>query len=153
MKKITTIILSAFLLSATACASDNNPFTGEITGIKLVTNYDDFKAEHESYELAQADVALIKNIDKPLDIHVLFGTWCHDSAREVPRYLKLLAKASNKNINTKLIGVDYKKTADEKYDLKYTPTFIVYSDGVEIGRIIERPKASIAQDLANIVSQ
>ena len=152
MKKILSALMltSTMFVTLTSCASDKL-FVGEIKPSKLLTSYDDFNSEFSEFKIDGKEVSALKSINKPLDIHVLFGTWCHDSVREVPRLLKLLEQADNANISTKLIAVDYKKSAEEKYDLQYTPTFVVYSGNKEIGRIIERPKDTIAQDIITMI--
>lgn len=148
MKKILSALMlsSTMFVTLTACASDKF-FVGEIKPSKLLTSFEEFNEEFTDFNIDEKEIAALKSINEPLEIHVLFGTWCHDSVREVPRLLKLLEHAANNNITTKLIAVDYKKTADEAYDLQYTPTFVVYRNNQEIGRIIERPKQSLAQDI------
>lgn len=140
------MLTSTMFVTLTSCASDKL-FVGEINQSKLLTSFEEFNEEFTGLSIDEKEVAALKSIKEPLEIHVLFGTWCHDSVREVPRLLKLLEHAANNNITTKLIAVDYKKTADEVYDLQYTPTFIVYRNNQEVGRIIERPKQSLAQDI------
>jgi thioredoxin 1 len=83
---------------------------------------------------------------------VLFGTWCHDSQREVPRLLKLLDSSKVALASLKLVAVGYDKRDPEgiaaRYQLKYSPTIIVLTAGEELGRLVEKPKASIASDLS-----
>ncbi len=119
-----------------------------------------FEAGYNAY---QPNPALIKNL-KPLlqEVHILIflGTWCGDSRREVPRFLKILDKAGFPATRTKLVGVDrrrdrYKKSpGDEQWGLhiRRVPTFILLKDGKEIGRIVERPTLSLEQDLCDMLS-
>lgn len=148
----TLIIVSLSILSAFIFAGDKD-YVGVIDAKTLHTNYDNFSEEYNDYTLQESDVILLKNINNPITITALFGTWCHDSMREIPRLNKLLMAANNQNITTTLIAVDRNKTIDESYNLQYTPTIIVYRDNNEIGRIIETPTKSIAQDIADIVSK
>lgn len=146
-------IISAFTMatfSAGTLASNDN-FVGKISAEKLNQGYSDFNSEYVDYNVSEKDIALVKSIKNPIVIKALFGTWCHDSVREIPRLTKLLNVAKNSNISATLIAVDRKKTADEAYQLKYTPTIIVYQNNKEIGRIIEAPKKSIAQDIVDFV--
>jgi len=39
----------------------------------------------------------------------------------------------------------------DNLDIKRVPTFIIYENGEEIGRIIETPKKSLEKDLEKIV--
>jgi len=52
----------------------------------------------------------------------------------------------------RLFGLDYTKSEPSGrakiHDIKYTPTFIVYQNNREIGRIIERPKVSLIADIS-----
>jgi len=146
----TLVMINLLILSPLTLADDD--FVGVIDAKTLHANYEHFADEYADYDVKEADVTLLQKIDSPITITALFGTWCHDSMREVPRLNKLLTAANNSNITTTLIAVDRNKTIDESYKLQYTPTIIVYRDNNEIGRIIETPTKSIAQDIADIVS-
>jgi thiol-disulfide isomerase/thioredoxin len=83
------------------------------------------------------------------------GTWCSDSRREVPRMLKVLDIIGFPKENLSIINVDRNKKgiADEADDLniELVPTFILYEDEKEIGRIIETPEETLEKDLVRIV--
>jgi thioredoxin 1 len=88
---------------------------------------------------------------------VLFGTWCHDSVREVPRLLKLLDVSGVKLKSLSLHGVNYNKqepnNLHRQYDLRYSPTIILLQGDAELGRIVEKPMASLGEDLAEFVTE
>ncbi|WP_166838506.1 hypothetical protein [Rheinheimera pleomorphica] len=88
---------------------------------------------------------------------VLFGSWCHDSEREVPRLLKLIDQSGVELESLQLQGVDRRKQHPEnlhnQFALRYTPTIIVLRDGNELGRIIEKPQRSLAADLAALAKR
>ena len=50
-----------------------------------------------------------------------------------------------------LVAVDTNKMDPQglasKYALKYTPTFVLLDGEKEVGRVIERPKTSLGEDL------
>ena len=77
-------------------------------------------------------------------MRVLFGTWCHDSQREIPKLLRILEDINLKPEKISLIGLDYDKNEPlnrgEMLGVKRTPTIIFYKDEIEIGRIEETPK-------------
>lgn len=155
MKKNMTMIaiVSVFLMaSLSSYAHGNDDFVGTISAEQLNQDYSNFNREYVDYNVSNQDVALVKGIKGPIVIKALFGTWCHDSVREIPRLAKLLSAANNANISATLIAVDRKKTTDAAYQLKYTPTIIVYQNNQEIGRIIESPKKSIAQDIVDFIA-
>ncbi|MFY0532158.1 TlpA family protein disulfide reductase [Nannocystis pusilla] len=81
---------------------------------------------------------------------VIFGTWCGDSRREVPRLWRALdAAGPDLPFTLKYVGVDRQKTAPgfdkEGLDLRYVPTVIVVRDGREVGRIVERAERDRAR--------
>jgi thiol-disulfide isomerase/thioredoxin len=90
-----------------------------------------------------------------LEILVFLGTWCGDSRREVPIFLKTAKAAGLKATSWKLYGVDVAKKMEggliEQYQIKRVPTFIVLRDGKEIGRIVEYTKVSMEADLIEVL--
>jgi len=54
------------------------------------------------------------------------------------------------------IGVDNAKLSlvgeYDSLDIQRVPTFIIYKNNIESGRIIETPKTSLEQDLVNILT-
>ena len=102
---------------------------------------------------------LMSQIEKFNDIEIiaLFGSWCPDSQREVPRFLEILKIVDYPMDMLTILAVDRNKVIDgidvSKYDLKFVPTFIIIKDGKELGRIIEEPKVSLESDLVEILYQ
>ncbi|MRX28563.1 thioredoxin family protein [Kangiella sp. HZ709] len=141
--------------------SSQNFAVGDITTDELKANKKFFA--HHDIKLNAKDIALIKAIDKPITITTYFGLWCHDSKREVPELLELLASADNANISHQLIALDISKqeplNRQQKDGVKFTPTIIIKSDtsddnqNKELGRIIEKPKKSLAEDIAGFVNR
>ena len=125
---------------------------GDISQAELLERHEVFKRNYDAYEV----LAGIDGLPGDLEVRILFGTWCHDSEREVPRMLKLLEASGVKQENISLIALDIRKEEPEgrakALGVKYTPTFIFFSSGRELGRIIEQPTASLADDLAAIAS-
>ena len=102
----------------------------------------------EGYDAFEAEsLAVPENVS----VLLFFGTWCHDSEREVPRLLKLLETAGLSEDKLKLIALDYRKREPEgratKFNVRYTPTAIFIRDGEEVGRIVERPNLSLYEDI------
>ena len=123
---------------------------GEISQQQLLRDHQSFQQSYQIVKLSGTDVTEINTWPRDLQVEVYFGTWCHDSQREVPKFLKILAESSN--ISTRLFGLDYAKSEPsgtaKSHDIKYTPTFIIYRNNKEIGRIIERPKVSLIADIS-----
>ncbi len=127
--------------------------TGDIDQQQLLSRYPAFASQFQSFQPTAVDKAQMASIKESIQIVVLFGTWCHDSQREVPRLLKLLQ--GSENIQLKLFAVNTQKSDTQgvarQHQLRYTPTFIVIKNGQEIGRIVEKPTQSLAQDLVTII--
>jgi len=90
-----------------------------------------------------------------LTITIVIGTWCPDSRREVPRFMKIADLWGFPHDRIKFIGVDINKVAPlEDYfqlAIERVPTFIFYKKNIEKGRIIEVPETSLEQDTRNIL--
>jgi thiol-disulfide isomerase/thioredoxin len=90
-----------------------------------------------------------------LTIKVVMGTWCPDSRREVPRFMKIMDTWQFPSEKITFIGVDNGKLSPigefDKLDIQRVPTFIFYKNNIEAGRIIENPVASLEQDMVNIL--
>ena len=92
-------------------------------------------------------------------IKVFFGSWCGDSKREVPRFLKLMQTISFPEKRLELIGVGgsdslYKQSPGHEeagLGIFRVPVFIIYRDGKEINRINEFPVVSLERDLLDII--
>lgn len=114
-----------------------------------------FNAELSNYEVKSE--LLNKQIlnTEGVSVITVLGTWCGDSRREVPRFVKILKEINFPDDQIKFICVDRTKDAFfmdiTEMDIKLVPTFIIIRDGAEIGRIIETPIVSLEQDLIDIL--
>lgn len=119
----------------------------------FVANYDAYQPDAEIIKAAK------KLSTKDISIEIFFGTWCGDSRREVPRFMKLLDELSFPRQNIKIIGLGDRdslyKQSPQKEDIGKAiyrvPVFIVYKNGVEINRINEFPAFSLEKDLYAIL--
>lgn len=115
-----------------------------------------FKATFDTVHVDEQFVEMISEIKGDVDVTVFFGTWCGDSKRQLPKFLKVADKAGIPAEKIKLYGVDRtKKSADgltEKYNIQRVPTFLFFKNGVELGRIIETPHTTIEGDMITILA-
>jgi len=116
-----------------------------------------YNNEFDKYEFdPDALMELAEMPKENLKIVIVLGTWCPDSRREVPRFLKVLQSCGFPMENVDLIGVDSYKIAPienyDKLDIERVPTFIIYKNKVEAGRIIEYPKSSLERDMVEILA-
>ncbi len=116
---------------------------------------------NEGYTVYQPDqeiMAELMTVEKDdLTITVVLGTWCPDSRREVPHFMKMIDLWGFPRERIRFIGVDINKIAPlEDYGLlsiERVPTFIFYENNIEKGRIIEVPVTSLEQDTWNILKE
>ena len=116
-----------------------------------------YEPEYNTYEVDTASLNLLER-DKleNITITVVIGTWCGDSKRETPRFVKIIEHLKYPQDNIVAIGVNRQKKAPgtevEELNIEYVPTFIFVKDGQEIGRIIETPEESLEKDMLKIIS-
>ncbi len=114
------------------------------------TGYDNYQPKPEA-------MSKLNEITKNgLTIKVVMGTWCPDSRREVPRFMKILSLWQFPAQDILFIGVDNAKLSPvgeyDKLSIQRVPTFIFYKNKTEAGRIIENPVTSLEQDIVNILT-
>lgn len=116
-------------------------------------NYDDYKINDS------VKTALKKLSFKGIKIEAFFGSWCGDSKRELPRFLKVLDEINFNKNDLSIIatgGSDYlyKQSPQGEETGKgifRVPVFIIYRNGAEINRINEFPVLSMERDLLSVV--
>ncbi|SNR75710.1 Thioredoxin [Maribacter sedimenticola] len=142
---------------------NQEPFLlGKITENHLMSqNYASwYTPNYEKYETDNAQITLFRQNLSAFKILVFMGTWCGDSKRELPRFVKILKEANYPMENLKIVAVDkrkdnYKKSPQgEEWALhiRRVPTFIFYKNGREVNRIIESPISTLEGDIFKIVS-
>ncbi|GAB2822502.1 tetratricopeptide repeat protein [Ferruginibacter profundus] len=163
MKYLLTAIAAVILLSATAQQNTDKILYGKITRDSLLQPpYN--KWFSKGYNLYNINTAtknkLLLQSTKGISIEIFFGTWCGDSKREVPRFIKILDDIKFNTANAKIICVGgsdslYKQSpqGEEKgKGIFRVPVFIVYKNGIEINRINESPALSLEKDLLSILT-
>jgi hypothetical protein len=111
---------------------------------------------YDDYQVNQEAMKSLEEIDKEgLRIKIVMGTWCPDSRREVPRFMRVLDTWKFPSETVAFIGVDNGKLSPvAEYvhlEIQRVPTFIIYKNNIEAGRIIENPVTSLEQDMVNIL--
>ena len=140
--------------AATSSQYANDVFTrtGPISAEELVTRYKKFAQSYQQFTPEKQDTFNMTKL-KGMDFIVFFGLWCHDSQREVSRLIKLLENSGHDLKHLKLVAIDTQKTMPTEYasrfDVKFTPTIFVLKDGQTLAKVIEKPKQSLAKDIAS----
>jgi len=122
-----------------------------------------FDSGYEDYEIQPDALADLSDAagDDGLSIEIFFGTWCHDSQREVPRVLRILDEAQFPESRVTLYALSdnpgvFKMTpGGHEHDLLIhrTATVVVLRNGVEVGRLVEKPSATLEEDLSAILAE
>ncbi|MEZ4810765.1 MAG: thioredoxin family protein [Allomuricauda sp.] len=169
MKHILTLVLT--LCTALTFSQEFNKEIVQEDGKKFMVGKINFEGlhsapykdwYHKGMEDYTVDESLVKRIKKDLatyDIKLFLGTWCGDSKRETPRFIKILETAEFPMEHLEIIALDrrkehYKKSpTGEEVGLNIikVPTMIFFKDGKEVNRIVERPIESLEEDMAQIV--
>lgn len=115
-----------------------------------------YKKEYLDYKVE--DFILDKgNLFENIEIKIVLATWCGDSRREVPRFIKIANAVKYPIRKIEIISTDRKMKAGdiniENLNIEKVPTFIFYKKGIEIGRIIETPNKSLEKDCFDILNK
>ncbi len=141
----------------TQTAAKDKMMSGTVTKADFMQDpyVDWYEDEYQNYTLDVSTLSELKNKIKNTTIKVYFGSWCSDSRREVPRFIKILDYLGFNYKNVQFIALDKSKSAPNYqkniYNIKYVPTFIFFRNGKETGRIIETPEDTLEKDMAKIL--
>lgn len=115
-----------------------------------------FNPMYDSYKPEETALEEIKSNINDYEIKIFMGTWCSDSQREVPKFLRLLELSDYDMDRLEINGVTRDKTSPNEYeksfDIVYVPTIIFLKDGEEVNRFVEYPQQNFEQDIADIVT-
>ncbi len=115
-----------------------------------------FTPNYTSYETDKEVTAKLTPLLKEVTIKAFMGTWCGDSQDQTPVLYKILDEVDFNYSHLELITVNRSKTTpdnlQEGFNIERVPTFIVYKNDKEIGRLVEYPRESVEADLLKIVS-
>jgi thioredoxin 1 len=139
-----------------ADADADGVLIGQITAEQLTTNFKAFDNTDRKTPLSEDTIARLTEIKGTYGIKAFLGTWCHDSEREIPVLLDIIKTAQNPNLQLSLIALNMDKEDPKglakQYRVKYTPTIVIEADGIEIGRIVERPENTLEDDILSIIN-
>ncbi len=119
------------------------------SGSEWQDTYDQYKPEPELIDVLKS------RIGNNLRMDVYLGLWCPDSRNNVPVFLKII-DAVSAPLDVSYYNLERKSDKSAKYfvdelKIERVPTFIVYRDGKEIGRIVENPQVTMLDDLIQIL--
>ena len=173
MKKVLLFALALTLMSPIAVAQSLNKeinpsgkspsLLGKINKEGLSgDNYGSwFTKNFDSYLPNQNSIDSLESHLSKYTITAFMGTWCGDSKREVPKFYKVLDEANFPLERLTMVAVSrgretYKQSPGGEHEgvnIHRVPTFIIYKNGKEVNRIVEKPVTSLEEDLMNIVEK
>lgn len=142
---------------------------GEVTREDITGNIEDWDAEYGSYRPDSAAVNALRERLRGVRLVCVFGTWCSDSKREVPRLWKVLDTAGypesrldmyavgssrfTKEMQVPEDAIEWSKNVKAWYDVTAVATIIVSRGGKELGRIVEKTDTSIENDILRFLGE
>lgn len=127
------------------------------TGLKAGEFGQLYSAEYVAYRPDNDMMNSLKGKFDDIMFTIVLGTWCGDTKEQLGRFDKLLYCLKFDFNRCTYIAVDRDKKAGtypiESLNIEKVPTFIVYRNGVEIGRIVETPETSLEADLLKILTK
>ncbi|HET7435624.1 MAG TPA: HEAT repeat domain-containing protein [Thermoanaerobaculia bacterium] len=134
---------------------------GPMTAEKILQVVPEYGARKSSYAPDASVVEMMKTYVKPGDrVEVYMGTWCPDSAREVPKFLRVvddLKMQYGVDLPVTYFALDRSKAKPENLvrgkSIQKLSTFIYYRGNRELGRIVERPVAVFEDDLLALAAK
>lgn len=159
----------AFLIIAGCGGEGPYRITVESHGTKMVvgkftrsllesdSSFSWYRSNYDAFTPDSASIAYLSTAMQNVHFIVVGGTWCGDTKHELPKFFKTVSLSHVPESNIEMYGVDRsKKSSDgltEKYGITRVPTFILFSGGKEIGRIVESTKNGMEFDLAGLLKQ
>lgn len=120
-----------------------------------------FESNYKEYQTSGEEIDKLAKALQKHNVLIFLGTWCGDSRREVPRFLKILDEAQFPNERLKIVAVDRREPNIKKspmgeewgLQIKRVPTFIFLKDGKEVNRIVESPVESLEKDMITLLGK
>lgn len=134
---------------------------GPTTAERIVSRVPEYEDARNAYKPDLTVIEMMKSYVRAGDrVEVYMGTWCPDSVREVPKFLRIredLASQFGVELPATFVAVDRSKQQPAALiagkDVQKIATFIYYRGDREVGRIVERPAGLFEDDLLAIVAK
>jgi len=90
-----------------------------------------FEPEYEYYDFDQQVIDSLKQIvTDDIEIKLVLGTWCSDSKREVPHFMRILDEINFDTQRITMLSVGRDKLIEgfniSNLEIEFVPTFIFY---------------------------
>jgi thiol-disulfide isomerase/thioredoxin len=149
-------ITIAALAAAFAASVPPAELTGPVTRSQIMSAVPDWEPIMALYQPKPEAIESLKKAAEPVLIEIYFGSWCSDSKAHVPALFKVLDQADNPLLQASYTAIPRDKANRSRFipegrAIDKLPTFIVFLNGREAGRIVETPAHSVEEDLAALV--
>lgn len=133
---------------------------GRTSPARLLEIVPEYQQRKTTYEPDPSAVQYLAAVIQPGHrVEVYLGTWCSDSLREVPKFLKMLdVLKSGYQVELPASYLAVNRAKNEPRELlegkaiEKVATFIVFRNGAEIGRVVETPNGLLEDDLLQILN-
>lgn len=154
MAKLSQIVMVVVLCCSNPLLADTSLQNSSVISRQaLFLQHPNFQENFERYEVLDG----APKIPNDVSVLILFGTWCHDSQREVPRMLKILEAVGFPQADVKMVTLDVSKNDPlglaAANEVKFTPTFIFFRQQNELGRIVEKPATTLEAAIGELLDQ
>ncbi len=157
MSRVFVTILLASLLAGCHSTNPGEPPPPPVGPLERSQLSDAFLHAYPEEPIGEPFLAMIRQAHPGVHVLVFMGTWCSDSKRDVPRFLRIADGSGMTAADFELYGLDTKKKSPEgleqKYAIERVPTFIFLRGGKEIGRIVEIPRTTLEGDILAILAK
>jgi len=132
------------------------PIVGDTDRASITTKFENWKKAEDEAKAKEGIGAKLVAVPEGATVTIVFGTWCSDCFREIPRLWDALDQVEKKPpFEIKYIAVNEYLRADRDLtamNIHNIPTIIVERDGKEVGRIIEQPTTVVEEDLLALLA-
>jgi len=127
---------------------------GTMTAERLIARVPDYAQRKTDYQPDITVLEMMKSYIQSGDrVEVYMGTWCSDSQREVPRFLRILDDLHAQygvELPVKFFALDRSKQRPAELlagkHVEKVATFIYYRGDEELGRIVEKTQSPLFED-------
>jgi hypothetical protein len=120
-------------------------------------NYTWFNKNCETAKFSYEQIDELRGRFNDIKFIVFLGTWCSDSHRLIPPFVKLLEKIDYPLERVQLYGVDRNKETKgiehRLYHIDRVPTIILMRENIEVGRITETVEKNIQYELRQLLDK
>jgi thiol-disulfide isomerase/thioredoxin len=132
------------------------PIVGDTDRASVTAKFENWKKAEDEAKATEGVGAKLVAVPEGATITIVFGTWCSDCFREIPRLWDALDQVEQKPpFEIKYVAVNEYLRADRDLtamNIHNIPTLIVERDGKEVGRIIEKPTTTVEEDLLALLT-